>query len=146
MTILGQRYTWSALAPAVRGQVLQRPAVAAGSETVQAVRSILAAVRSNGDAALREFGARFDKVELQDFRVSEAEFTEARATLTAEQLAALRVAINNVRTYHSAQTGTTGSVETAPGVLCERIVRPIPAVGLYVPAGTAPLPSTVKRV
>ena len=76
-------------------------------------------------------------------RVSDAEFAAARAELSSEQVAALRIAIRNVTTYHSAQSAPSSQIETAPGVTCERIVRPVPAVGLYVPAGTAPLPSTV---
>jgi histidinol dehydrogenase len=143
MDVLVQRYNWSALSPAERATVLRRPAVAAGSDTLAAVRTIIASVRNNGDAALRELTARFDKVELGDLRVSDAEFAAARAALSPEQIAALQVAIRNVTTYHSAQPAPAGAIETAPGVLCERIVRPVPAVGLYVPAGTAPLPSTV---
>jgi len=138
-----QRYTWSTMSLAERTAVLQRPAVAAGENTLAAVRTIIAQVRKDGDAALRELTTRFDKVELGDLRVSDAEFAAARAELSAEQIAALRIAIRNVTTYHSAQPVPSSQVETAPGVICERIVRPVPAVGLYVPAGTAPLPSTV---
>jgi histidinol dehydrogenase len=62
--------------------------------------------------------------------------------LTDVQVDALRVAIHNVRAYHEAQLSQDIRVQTAPGVICERIIRPLQAVGLYVPAGTAPLPST----
>ena len=109
---------------------------------MQSVQQILANVQANGDAALSELTSRLDGVELSEFRVSEAEFAAARDELTNEQLAALRVAINNVSRYHEQQQTAPSSVETTPGVVCERLTRPIPAVGLYVPAGTAPLPST----
>jgi histidinol dehydrogenase len=66
--------------------------------------------------------------------------------LTAVQIAALETAIANVRRFHAAQLGTALSMEVMPGVRCERVFRPIPAVGLYVPAGSAPLPSTVIMV
>jgi len=143
MDVFVQRYTWSTLSPAARALVLERPTVATGQDTLAAVQTIISNVRQNGDAALRELTARFDKVELGALRVTDAEFAAARAELLPEQIAALRTAIRNVTTYHSAQSAVTGQVETAPGVICERIVRPVPAVGLYVPAGTAPLPSTV---
>ncbi len=140
--MLAQRYTWSELDEAERREVLQRPAVAAGPETLARVREILAAVRSGGDAALQRLTRELDGAELTDFRVGEAEFAAARAALGAEQIAALRTAIDNITAYHAQQRMPDSRTETAPGVVCERITRPIPAVGLYVPAGTAPLPST----
>jgi len=140
--MLNNRYNWSELSEDERREVLQRPAVAANDETVAGVRRILENVRANGDKALRELTARLDKVELDSFRVSETEFAQARAELSEPQIEALRVAISNVAAYHEQQLTDGSSVETTPGVVCERITRPIPAVGLYVPAGTAPLPST----
>ena len=65
----------------------------------------------------------------------------AEASLTSAQLAAIDLAIRNVRSFHEAQLPAATRVETMPGVLCERVSHPIDAVGLYVPAGTAPLPS-----
>jgi histidinol dehydrogenase len=142
MNKLAQRYRWAELSAAERRAVLERPAVAAGESIVAGVKDILKAVRERGDAALRELTLKLDKAELDDLRVSEGEFATARKQLSAEQIAALKTAIRNVRTYHKAQLGADLRVETAPGVVCERITRPLPAVGLYVPAGTAPLPST----
>jgi histidinol dehydrogenase len=109
---------------------------------VQARQVRLAEVQSGGDAALRKLTKKLDKVKLDDFKVSAEEFIEARAELTGVQVKALQTAIANVSRYHEAQLSENTSVETTPGVVCERITRPIPAVGLYVPAGTAPLPST----
>ncbi|HYP80226.1 MAG TPA: histidinol dehydrogenase, partial [Steroidobacteraceae bacterium] len=65
---------------------------------------------------------------------------------TPKQIAAIETAIDNVRRFHTAQLGVPLSMEVMPGVRCERLFRPIPAVGLYVPAGSAPLPSTVIMV
>jgi histidinol dehydrogenase len=143
MNSLKQRYNWDQLSAAERAEVLQRPALAAGADTLKGVREILANVRANGDSGLRELTAKLDGVELDEFKVSDAEFAEARAALSAVQIEALQTAIDNVETYHEAQLSKPVSVETSKGVVCERIIRPIPAVGLYVPAGTAPLPSTV---
>jgi histidinol dehydrogenase len=142
MSKLGQQYDWADLSTAERREMLQRPAVTANAETVASVRKILADVQSGGDTVLRELTARLDKVEIADFKVSTEEFTLARAELSGQQVAALETAIANVTRYHAAQVSPDKAVETAPGVVCERITRPIPAVGLYVPAGTAPLPST----
>jgi histidinol dehydrogenase len=133
---------WAELAPADRSALLQRPAVTANEQTVAGVREILERVRTQGDNALRELTAKLDGVDLADFKVDAEGFAEARGAVTSDQIAALRVAIGNVRRYHEQQVSDASSVETAPGVVCERITRPIPAVGLYVPAGTAPLPST----
>jgi histidinol dehydrogenase len=107
-----------------------------------ATEKILAAVQTDGDDALIELTQRFDKVTVSDFRVSEAEISWALQQLTADQISAIDLAIANVRTFHEQQVPATLTVETMPGVLCERISQAIDSVGLYVPAGTAPLPST----
>ena len=99
-------------------------------------------MRGGGDAALLDFTERFDGVRLRAPEVSEAEFEAAEQILNAAQHRALEVAIGTVRTFHAAQSREPLSIETAPGVRCERISVPVRAVGLYVPAGSAPLPST----
>jgi histidinol dehydrogenase len=110
---------------------------------VQAVRELLVAVREGGDAAVREFTRRYDGCELADFDVTEAEFRAAQAQVPADVQAAMAAAIGRVRQFHQAQLPQRLQVATAPGVLCEYLVRPIGRVGLYAPAGTAPLPSSV---
>ena len=142
MNKLAQRYTWSELEQTDRDMVLQRPAVTAGSTITAGVREILDTVRRRGDTALLELTARFDGVSLDSIRVQPDEFAQARKQLSTQQIDALRTAIVNVTAFHEAQLTAPVRVETTPGVVCERIVRPIPAIGLYVPAGTAPLPST----
>ncbi len=67
----------------------------------------------------------------------------AENVLDARQVDAIRQAAANVERFHEAQLPPRIAVETVPGVLCERLLRPLDAVGLYVPAGTAPLPSAV---
>jgi histidinol dehydrogenase len=105
------------------------------------VREIVREVRERGDAALLEFTRRFDGVAAQAIEVTPAEFAAAETALNAEQRAAIDRAIANVRRFHEAQISDPLRVETVPGVVCERQFRPIDAVGLYVPAGVAPLPS-----
>jgi histidinol dehydrogenase len=134
---------WEALGPAARAAALARPAAGVAAPTLERVRAIIAAVRTDGDAALARFSAQFDGVELAALAVSGAEFAAARAMLEPGQIAALEKAIANVEAFHRAQLSAPVQLEVDPGVRCERVLRPIGAVGLYVPAGSAPLPSTV---
>ena len=133
---------WKSASPEVRRAALARPAAGSRAEVQAQAAEIIAAVRTGGDAAVRRYVQKFGGAALDELRVSSAEFREARAALTGPQIAALERAIANVTSFHEAQRSPPLSVETMPGVLCERITRPISSVGLYVPAGTAPLPST----
>ncbi|MGI9246345.1 MAG: histidinol dehydrogenase [Steroidobacteraceae bacterium] len=133
---------WSALDEERRAQLLRRPAQHDASGLLEGARRIVDDVRSRGDDALRDHTLRLDGVRLETFAVSEAEFRAAAAALSAAQLAALQRAIDNVTRFHELQSTPPLRLETAPGVVCERMTVPLDAVGLYVPAGTAPLPST----
>ena len=134
-------YHWSGLTDAARAALLRRPAQDNAAELSTAVEAIIAAVRARGDAALADYTRRFDGVEIQTLRVTAAEFATAEAALPAAAHAAIDRAIANVRRFHAAQRLPPLSMETSPGVRCERIEVPLAAVGLYVPAGSAPLPS-----
>ncbi|MDH5455164.1 MAG: histidinol dehydrogenase [Gammaproteobacteria bacterium] len=134
-------HTWSTLPDAERDALLRRPALADNAAIRRGTAAILEAVRANGDAALRELTRRYDGADIDAFRVTPEEIEVAEASLTSAQLAAIDLAIRNVRSFHEAQLPAATRVETMPGVLCERFSHPIDAVGLYVPAGTAPLPS-----
>jgi histidinol dehydrogenase len=133
---------WSELDEAGRDALLARPAVRANPRIAAQVAEIIAEVRADGDAALVRLTAALDGVELEQLEVNAAEAAAARAELGAAAIEAIETAAANVRRFHSAQLGDDLRVETAPGVICERQTRPIDAVGLYVPAGSAPLPST----
>jgi histidinol dehydrogenase len=133
---------WNSSSPDARRAALARPAEGARDEVLRQAAAIVAAVRAEGDVAVRRFTQQFGGAPVDDLRVSPAEFREARAALSADQIAALERAVDNVTIFHEAQVTPALSLETMPGVLCERITRPIDSVGLYVPAGTAPLPST----
>jgi histidinol dehydrogenase len=134
---------WNQLDAAGRRAALARPAPESRQDILNSAKEIVETVRRDGDEALRAYSRKFDKVELKELAVGREEFAAARRTLKPEQIAAIERAIENVRAFHRAQLPTALSLETMPGVLCERIIRPIPAVGLYVPAGVAPLPSAV---
>jgi histidinol dehydrogenase len=120
---------------------LRRPAQADADGLHRRVREIINEVRARGDQALLDFTERFDGVKLKSLAADPAEFAAAEKALSAEQRAALERAISNVRRFHEAQLGNPLRIETSPGVICERHFRAIDAVGLYVPAGVAPLPS-----
>lgn len=132
---------WQDLDTADRRLVLSRPAVRDSAGLQQEVVAILQQVRASGDEAIRALTERFDGVLLDDTRVTDEEFRDAEAQLTTASIEAIELAIGNVRRFHEAQVQAAITVETMPGVLCERVSQPIDAVGLYVPAGSAPLPS-----
>lgn len=133
---------WKSLDAIGRQAALSRPPALTSGEVIEQARAIVATVRSAGDAALLRYALQFDGAALTQLRVSAAEFAQARAALPGAALQALRTAIANITAFHQAQVPADFSMETQPGVRCERLVRPIQAVGLYVPAGSAPLPST----
>jgi histidinol dehydrogenase len=133
---------WNTLPPAQRGAVLQRPAPLQDPRRMQAVAEIFERVRQDGDAELRDCTRRFDGVELTAFEVGEAEFAKAEAALDPELRQALVEASARLETWHAAGMPREFEVETAPGVRCGRVLRGLDRVGLYVPAGSAPLPST----
>jgi histidinol dehydrogenase len=134
---------WQTLDASARRAALARPAQCASADVNADVRGIIAAVRRDGDAALRHLTTRFDHVDLDELAVTGAEIAAARRAVTPEQHTALERAIDNVHRFHAAQRLAPLSLETIPGVRCERLIRPVSAVGLYAPAGSAPLPSTV---
>jgi histidinol dehydrogenase len=134
---------WTALDAPGRTAALARPRLAARGDVENLAAAIVREVRQDGDEALLRFAARFDKVKLASLRVSAEESAAAAEELTPAQRKAIEVAIDNVERFHRAQLPQPLSLEVMPGVRCERVLRPIPAVGLYVPAGSAPLPSTV---
>ena len=109
----------------------------------QTVASILDEVKANGDAALRRFAKEFDRVDLEDLLVAEEEFAAAERQITDDLKAAIRQAAANIEKFHAAQGEQAEVVETMPGVFCWRKSVAIERVGLYIPAGTAPLFSTV---
>lgn len=132
---------WGNLDELERTALLQRPAANADEALRIAVATIVARVRNGGDEALRLLTAEYDGAKLNELAVSDAEIADAVAQLSHRQIDAIDAAIANVRRFHAAQAPATIAVETVPGVRCERLFHAIDAVGLYVPAGTAPLPS-----
>ena len=133
---------WAALDAASRRAVLRRPVQERGEELSTAVTRILDQVRADGDASLRALTRRYDGCELAALAVSDTEFAEAEAGLDPALKQAIGEAKARIEAFHRAAAPQQVTLETAPGVVCERMTRPIARVGLYVPAGSAPLPST----
>lgn len=134
-------FEWADLDEQQRGELLRRPKASQDESIRIGAENIISAVRANGDAALIELTQQYDAATITAFKVSAAEIAAASERLTEPQLAAINLAIANVHKFHERQRPSAISVETMPGVICERISHPIDSVGLYVPAGTAPLPS-----
>ena len=123
-------------------QLLQRPHL--NSQNLTAiVDEVLNRIRTEGDAAIRDYELQFDKAHLTDLQVSQAEMQEAEALVSNELKQALQTAKANIATFHAAQKHQLPKVETTQGVTCWQKAVPIEKVGLYVPGGTAPLFSTV---
>jgi histidinol dehydrogenase len=137
-----RRLDWPRLDVAARRAALQRPAQIVAEQTRNAVAAILGDVRAQGDVAVRGFGQRFDGVALADFQVTAAEFAAASSHVPAALRDAISDAARRIESWHRAGMAQPYVVDTAEGVRCERILRAIARVGLYVPAGSAPLPST----
>jgi histidinol dehydrogenase len=133
---------WSGLGESERARLLARPESLMDPGLKVGVLETIRLVREGGDAAVRELTQRFDKVCLNSLRVEDSEFEAAERELSDAAIAAIEMSIDNVRRFHEAQRPMASRVETMPGIVCERIPHPIGSVGLYVPAGSAPLPST----
>ncbi|WP_448138699.1 histidinol dehydrogenase [Sphingobacterium siyangense] len=109
----------------------------------EVVQEIIQQVRHQGDIVLREYAAKFDKVELDRLYLDEEDIDALASTIDRDQQRALEIAFQNIHKFHSTQLKRERTVETMPGVKCWREVRPIEKVGLYIPGGSAVLPSTL---
>ncbi|WP_412497879.1 histidinol dehydrogenase [Vibrio furnissii] len=134
---------WQSLSETQQDSILERPAIAEGANITAAVSEVIAKVRAEGDAALLALTAKFDRVTPESIRVTPDEIDAASARLSDEMKQALEQAYTNIAKFHKAQKPQPIKVETMPGVVCEQVTRAINKVGLYIPGGSAPLPSTV---
>jgi histidinol dehydrogenase len=108
----------------------------------QAVTRILADVRRQGDKALQEWSQRLDNRKTQSFRVPAEKLSNALKSISDKELAAIKISVERVRRFHERQPLNSWMMQEGDGTLGQ-FIRPIKRVGLYVPGGTAPLPSTV---
>ncbi|RPI29173.1 MAG: histidinol dehydrogenase [Acidobacteria bacterium] len=110
---------------------------------LETCRLVFKDVRSRGDQAVREYTARFDRVELSQFEVTPEEWQSAEQSLDPSVVCSLEKAASNISKFHAEQLGKSEEVQVQEGVLCWRERRPIDPVGLYIPGGNAVLPSSV---
>jgi len=134
-------YNYSDLSKSDIQKLVQRN-VDPANEVRAIVEAVIAEVRENGDKALFGYAAKFDKVELDKLYLDKDELIALAASVTDEQKAALETAYANIYKFHKAQLKAEDKIETTPGVTCWREIRPIERVGLYIPGGSAVLPST----
>jgi len=132
---------WRTMDAATRRAALVRPTHDRGYLRAE-VAATIAQVRSGGDAALRALTLRHDSVRLDAIEVPPATIASAAARVPAALRDAIERSAARIAAFHEPGTPRAYDIETAPGVRCERLLRPLDRVGLYVPAGTAPLPST----
>ena len=123
-------------------EILKRP-VMNTENLFDTVRSVIDRVKTEGDRAVLDYEEKFDKVVLASLAVSEEEQQEAENLVSEDLKAAIRLAKQNIETFHAAQRFEGKKVQTQPGVACWQKAVAIEKVGLYIPGGTAPLFSTV---
>jgi len=107
------------------------------------VNDVFSEVKANGDNAVKSFTSKFDKVDLDNFVVTEVEIEEAIERVSKKLKKAIKLAKSNIKSFHKAQRTDKVFLKTMKGVTCWQEKRPIQKVGLYIPGGTAPLFSTV---
>lgn len=134
---------WAQLTSTEQTNLLSRPALADSQSLSDTVADIIQQVKRQGDKALLAFTERFDGVKIDSLGFIEANQDNVAIQLKPEVKSAIDHAYANIKAFHQAQYPEDVVVETTPGVVCELKHAPLASVGLYIPGGTAPLPSTV---
>ncbi|WP_410014390.1 histidinol dehydrogenase [Sodalis sp. C49] len=134
---------WDDCSAGQQAALLARPAVAESDRISSAVGEIIDSVRQGGDQAIKAFNLRFDHIATAELRVSDLAIRQAADRLSPAVKQAMATAVANIDCFHRAQQLPPVDVETQPGVRCRQLTRPVASVGLYIPGGSAPLPSTV---
>jgi len=134
---------WQTISTQQQKDALARPAIADNALLSTQVANILSRVKEQGDKALISLTEQFDGIALSTLVVTTEQVEQAKLALTDKRLKAINTAYEQIKRFHSAQTPKDIFVETCPGVRCTLKTESIESVGLYIPAGSAPLPSTV---
>lgn len=134
---------WSTLNDEQQVQSLARPAQTNNPQLSEQVSDIIGRIETNGDKALLDYTSRFDGINLTQVALTEANKACSLALLDPAVKASIDVAYRNIKAFHLAQMPNDVLLETQPGVVCELKHVALDAVGLYIPGGSAPLPSTV---
>lgn len=135
--------TSQAFSDDVLKSALQRPSQRSTEKIMNLVNPIIEDVRTKGDSAVLKYTHKFEKATSLKTPVLKAPFPKSLMELPEETIAAINTSYDNILKFHSAQKESAPLVvSTMPGVTCSRFSRPIEKVGLYIPGGTAVLPST----
>ncbi|MDP5214200.1 histidinol dehydrogenase [Pseudoalteromonas tunicata] len=134
---------WNEATVLEQQRALLRPAVKQNQSVLTATSAILEQVKQRGDQALLNLAQQFDNRSNARLLVPHAEIAQSANLLTTELKTAIDIAYNNIKQFHKAQQPKALKIETTPGVVCELKYQAIEAVGIYVPGGSAPLPSSV---
>jgi len=135
--------TWSSLSPKQQADALARPANADASGLSSTVANIVEAVKTRGDDAIIEYTRQFDCPDLPSLILSDAEWDSLAEQVDEKVKQAIVEAYDNIKAFHGAQVPESVVMDTTQGVVCEQHYTALESVGLYIPGGTAPLPSTV---
>ena len=141
--MITQTINWQETSKQQKIDALARPAIADNALLSTQVANILSQVQKQGDKSLFALTEQFDGIALTTLKVTAEQVQEAKLALTEKRLKAINTAYTQIKSFHSAQKFKDVFVETCPGVRCTLKTEAIESVGLYIPAGTAPLPSTV---
>ncbi|MCX8574443.1 MULTISPECIES: histidinol dehydrogenase [unclassified Gilliamella] len=134
---------WQQCSEQEQTALLTRPAMTASDSISQSVADILDQVKQYGDEALKALSNKFDKVQINQIKLSNSEIKMAIDRVNPDLKQAMQLAVSNIKKFHQAQVKQTVTVETMPGITCQLVTRSINSVGLYIPGGSAPLLSTV---
>ncbi len=141
--MINQLINWQELSEQQQKFALARPAIADSALLSTQVANIISQVKNQGDKAIYALTEQFDGIALTTLSVTPEQISKAKLALTDKRLKAINTAYQQIRAFHSAQQPTDITVESTPGVKCTLKTEAIESVGLYIPAGSAPLPSTV---
>lgn len=134
---------WFELDETAKQKVLSRPNPKNNADLPEQVAAVIKAVRNTGDKALKFYTQKFDNIDTNELVLSLTHQQQAIFKLADDRRRAIELAYQNIRKFHAAQEPKDLLIETMPGVVCELKHAPLSSVGLYVPGGSAPLPSTV---
>ena len=143
MTMKLEIIKWNDLTEDEKITSIQRPTLNSLKGQDSTITQIFKDVRADGDEALKKFTSIYDGVKIDDFLMSEKEIESAFSRVPRDLIQSIENAIENVKTFHEKNfENDLNPVEVKSGINCQIIKRPIEKVGLYIPAGNNPLPST----
>lgn len=134
---------WNQCSKSDKTNLLKRPADQNSKNICKNVSEILDQVLQNGDQALIKFNFDFDHIKTKKLKIPLSSIIQSGKKIPNTVKQSIHSAIQNVTVFHQAQCFSNVNLETIPGVHCKQIIRPIDTIGIYIPGGSVPLPSTV---